>query len=91
MIFCADATKKINIPQTAESMIFDIPYGKVVSWYEKKSLDRMMDQLANVASENCILAVSMDKSQKPRSKYWDRIEKIVVGKSRIEIFRIASE
>ena len=82
--FVADCTKKL--PEIKPDIIItDIPYGNLVNWGGEGEINAMMESLFDIAGENTILAVSMDKSQRITSEKWQRIAKQNIGKRRFEI------
>ena len=70
-------------------IITDIPSGNLVSWEgaSESPLNLMYRQLAKMSHEDTILAVIMDKKQKPEANGWLRLEKQQLGKRKFEIYR----
>ena len=62
---------------------------QVVSWEgaAESPLNLMYRQLAKMSHEDTILAVIMDKKQKPEANGWLRLEKQQLGKRKFEIYR----
>ncbi len=90
--FQADCTKPIQESLHPDIIITDIPYGNLVSWEgaAESSLNLMYRQLAQISHEDTILAVIMDKKQKPETNEWLRLEKQQLGKRKFEIYRCLS-
>jgi tRNA G10 N-methylase Trm11 len=74
----------------ADIIIVDVPYGKITSWSDEKdgTIDIMLNNLMPNISKETIIAVSMDKSQRICDKQFKRLDKITVGKRRIEIIKV---
>ena len=84
-VFAADCTKPL--PDIRPDVIItDVPYGNLAQWQGEDALRAMLGQLRKISSDDTVLAVCADKSQKIRSDEWVRIEKQNVGKRRFEIF-----
>lgn len=78
----------------ADIILADVPYGKMTVWSDENdtesgenSLDRLFRNLAPVRSEKTITALISDKAQKFRNKDVYRLDKINIGKRKVEIFR----
>ena len=85
--FVADCTKAL--PDIKPDIIItDIPYGNLVDWGGEGEISAMMESLYNIAGEDTILAVCMDKSQKITGDKWQRTAKQNIGKRRFEILCI---
>ena len=87
--FHADCTKPIQDSLHPDIIITDSPYGNLVSWEgaAESPLNLMYRQLAKMSHEDTILAVIMDKKQKPEANGWLRLEKQQLGKRKFEIYR----
>ena len=84
--FVADCTK--ILPDIKPDIIItDIPYGNLVDWGGKGEINAMLSRLWEIAWDDTVLAVSMDKSQKVLYDHWKKIEKQNIGKRRFEILR----
>lgn len=85
-VFEADCTKAL--PDIKPDIIItDIPYGNLVDWGGAGEINAMMESLFDIAGEDTVLAVCMDKSQKIASEKWQRIARQNIGKRRFEILR----
>lgn len=87
-VLTADCTKPLpNIKP--DIVITDVPYGNLAEWNdtESSSMEAMLERLYEIAGEHTVLAVCMDKKQKPHSEKWQRLEKENIGKRRFEILK----
>lgn len=88
-IFQADALNLTPQIFSPDIIITDIPYGNLVEWHGNDNcLDKLINSLRNLASNNTILAVSMDKGQKLSQTGIKRLEHQVIGKRKFEIFTL---
>ena len=84
-VFAADCTKPL--PDIRPDVIItDVPYGNLAEWQGANALSDMLGQLHRITSDDTVLAVCTDKSQKIRTDEWIRVEKQNIGKRRFEIF-----
>lgn len=88
-VFCADCTQKL--PETNPDIIItDVPYGSLVSWKgseNEEPINKMVENLWEISSDNTILIISMDKYQKITTDSWVRLKKGKVGKRKYEIYK----
>ena len=88
-IFQADALNLTPQIFSPDIIITDIPYGNLVEWHGNDNcLDKLINSLRNLATNNTILAVSMDKGQKLSQTGIKRLEHQVIGKRKFEIFTL---
>jgi tRNA G10 N-methylase Trm11 len=73
----------------ADLVITDVPYGNLVNWSggSDDAINKMLDTLNCVLSNNAMIAISSDKKQKISNKSYLRVEKILIGKRKIELLR----
>lgn len=89
VIFKADATREISLPDTIDIIICDIPYGNMVEWQGYgNAFAEMINQICRLAGKDTIIAVIMDKKQKVDDKRLKRLEKNNVGKRKFEIYAL---
>lgn len=88
--FQADCTKTLNITETVDVIITDVPYGNLVSWEGESQtpFDAMLEQLAQIATKETILGLSMDKAQTYNCTAFQRLERQNIGKRRFEISKL---
>lgn len=74
----------------ADIIMVDVPYGEITSWSEKEdgSIDIMVNNLISNTNKETVIAVSMDKAQKIHDKRFARMDKITIGKRKVEIMRL---
>ena len=85
--FEADCTRPIRTDIRPDIILTDVPYGNLAQWRGGADpAEAMLSNLRAIAPEGAVLAVSMDKVQKPRAPLWRRVEKQNVGRRRFEIF-----
>ncbi len=76
----------------ADIVFADVPYGNLVNWSKKDSnpIDVLLDTLLPVISKDTIIAISSTKIQKISNVNYKRLEKIKIGKRKIEIMRLSN-
>ena len=88
-VFQADALGPIDLDEKPDIIITDLPYGQLVSWSQDGGdmVDRLLDSLYEVAGEDTILGLCMDKKQKVKNEKFTRLERQKIGKRRFEILK----
>lgn len=72
----------------ADIIFTDVPYGNLVTWQNcNKANTYLLNQLLPVTTDNTIIAICSDKSQKFQSEHFQRIEKQIIGKRLFQIYR----
>jgi 23S rRNA G2445 N2-methylase RlmL len=74
----------------ADIVITDVPYGNLANWSDQDTdaSNRLLDNLVPILSEDSVVAVITDKSQKCSNEKYKRLEKFKVGKRQISILRL---
>jgi len=88
-VFQADALKSIDLKIKPDIIITDVPYGKMVDWRgeEDNFIDRLLDSLYEISSDDTIIGLSMNKEQKVTNGKFVRLEREKVGKRKFEIVK----
>lgn len=91
--FIADIleTKSLNnLNFTADIIFADVPYGNLVDWSNpnENQMDLLLETISPVINNNSIIAISSDKKQKINLDKYIRLEKIKVGKRKIELLKL---
>ena len=89
-VFQRDILDSTNVTGVvADIIITDVPYGELVNWSDESgnAIDRMLDNLYDNLSDNGVIAVSSDKSQKITNPNYQRIKKIKIGKRKVEFLQ----
>ena len=70
-------------------VITDVPYGDMVCWSDENGnpVEQMLDNLLVNLSDDGVIAISSDKSQKIANPNYHRIKKIKVGKRKVEFLQ----
>ncbi|MEM8900969.1 MAG: hypothetical protein AAGC85_22840 [Bacteroidota bacterium] len=85
----------MNLDHTfkADIILTDLPYGNLVDWQGKKEngMEVFYDALSSKLSKNGVLAIISDKEQKFPHLGFQRKEKFIVGKRKVEILQLTKE
>ncbi|MEM7512829.1 MAG: hypothetical protein AAF388_18005, partial [Bacteroidota bacterium] len=77
----------------ADVILTDLPYGNLVGWEGKKgnSMEKFFEALNSKLSMDGIVAIISDKGQKFSHPGFQRKEKFMVGKRKVEILQLKKE
>ncbi len=81
---------EVNNTFEAHIVFADVPYGNLVSWESKGSqnIDSLLNNIKPVLKSYSIIAISCDKLQKIYNEDYTRLEKLILGKRKIEILKL---
>lgn len=82
-----------NAKFKADIIFMDVPYGNLVEWSStnKNNITLMLETIKAVISSECVIAISSDKHQKIKEDDFIRIEKMIIGKRKIELLRMKGD
>lgn len=87
-VFEADVMK-LKLEKKPDIIITDVPYGDLVEWQgEQVDVNRLMDSISEICSEDTIVAICMNKTQKVSNTKFLRLEKQIIGKRKFEIVQL---
>jgi 23S rRNA (guanine2535-N1)-methyltransferase len=80
----------------ADIVFADVPHGRLVEWMgtgkaESSWMDALLDSVAPIMAPDGLVVLAGDKGQRMTHPGWQRLEKIMAGKRRIEILGRASD
>ena len=77
----------------ADIILTDLPYGNLVEWKGEKgnSMEKFFDALSSKLSKDGIVAIISNKGQKFTHPGFQRKEKVMVGKRKVEILQLKKE
>lgn len=91
-LFQADALKTLQVDIKPDIIITDVPYGNLVDWQgEEDNTSKLLESLAQICSDETVIAICMNKNQKLNNNRFKRLEKQNVGKRRFEIYKLADK
>jgi len=91
-VFSADIMNAtaLNAANFKADIVFaDVPYGNLAAWSQGSAfaVDKLLDSIIPVLSDNAIVAICSDKRQKITNPSYRRLRKQLIGKRKIELLR----
>lgn len=89
-LFKSDALHNSSNRLFSADIIFtDVPYGNLVCWdlNDDNILDTLLNNMIPLLKKHSVIAISSDKSQKIKNNQFIRLEKMNIGKRKIEILK----
>jgi len=74
----------------ADIVFTDVPYDRLISWQsgEAAEMNTLLENIKPVIHDESIIAISSNKSQKIATSSYKKVEKLLIGKRKIEIFKV---